>query len=288
MSITFRRVLTMALVAGALSAARPASAQTLQHVRDLYAQAAYEDALGALARLPESEPPTEAGRYRAACLLALGRVDEAQRTIAAVVEAHPTYTPDPSDTSPRVLELFRAARARALPGVVRRLYGEAKAAIDRKALPEALDTLESMLALAGDPDLADDATVAELKQLASGFRDLTKAQLAAAAPPAVSPLPAAPAVDPGAPVVAAVPVRQPLPAWVPPAGASQRTDYSGAISVRIGVDGRVTSAVMIEPVHPAYDALLLAAARGWVYEPATQNGTPVVSERTVQITLKPR
>ncbi len=86
----------------------------------------------------------------------------------------------------------------------------------------------------------------------------------------------------------AVPVRQALPQWVPPAGMSRYTDFRGAVRVEIGADGKVVSAAIAEPIHPAYDRLLLAAARDWLYEPATRDGVPVPSERTVQVSLKAR
>jgi hypothetical protein len=55
----------------------------LSEARDLYASAAYEDALGALSRLDKDAPVTEqVDQYR---LFALGRTAEAQ----AVAEASP-------------------------------------------------------------------------------------------------------------------------------------------------------------------------------------------------------
>ena len=69
-----------------------ASQDSLATARDLYASAAYEDALAVLNRLRTSSS-SEDGRsieqYRAFCLLALGRSDEAERAIEAVVVSQP-------------------------------------------------------------------------------------------------------------------------------------------------------------------------------------------------------
>jgi hypothetical protein len=45
---------------------------------------------------------------------------------------------------------------------------------------------------------------------------------------------------------------------------------------RLSIDatGKVTNAVMDPSVYPPYDRLVLAAAREWVYRPATQDGSP--------------
>ena len=61
----------------------------LNAARDLYASAAYEDALAVINRVPEaSSPPDEArvlSQYRAFCLIALGRTSEADRAIQAMI-----------------------------------------------------------------------------------------------------------------------------------------------------------------------------------------------------------
>jgi hypothetical protein len=42
------------------------------------------------------------------------------------------------------------------------------------------------------------------------------------------------------------------------------------------------------PIHPLYDAALLAAARDWKYKPATLNGQPVKFRKMIQITVDKR
>ncbi|HLG59756.1 MAG TPA: energy transducer TonB [Vicinamibacterales bacterium] len=41
-------------------------------------------------------------------------------------------------------------------------------------------------------------------------------------------------------------------------------------------------------IHPVYDRAVLEAATRWSYTPATLDGKPVTSEKTVEIELSPR
>jgi hypothetical protein len=41
-------------------------------------------------------------------------------------------------------------------------------------------------------------------------------------------------------------------------------------------------------VNRLYEAQLVAATRGWRYQPATQAGRPVKYARTLEVTLNPR
>ena len=88
--------------------------------------------------------------------------------------------------------------------------------------------------------------------------------------------------------VAAVPVSQTVPPWNPGTGFIATMGFSGAVRVTIDANGKVTDAVMEPSVYPPYDRQILAAAREWLYRPATQNGKPVTSERLVEIVLRPR
>ena len=96
------------LVAGMLLLATGALAQDrdLNAARDLYASAAYDDALDMLNQLRSTEHPASQSRaieqYRAFCLLALGRSADAEQAIEAMVAAEPTFQPGESDASPRV------------------------------------------------------------------------------------------------------------------------------------------------------------------------------------------
>ena len=77
---------------------------SLASARDLYASAAYEDALAMLGRLNAAGAKADEGRvadqYRALCLLALGKTSEASLAIEAVVSADPAYHPADGEVSP--------------------------------------------------------------------------------------------------------------------------------------------------------------------------------------------
>ena len=85
-----------------------------------------------------------------------------------------------------------------------------------------------------------------------------------------------------------MPISQVVPPWNPGTGFISQMAFSGAVRVTIDAQGKVTAAVMEPSVYPPYDRQILLAARQWTYRPATQNGKPVVSERLVEIVLRPR
>src|SRR5437899_374961 len=108
----------------------------LAAARDLYASAAYDDALTVLNRLRSSDHPAGQSRaieqYRAFCLLALGRAADAEQAIEAVVAAEPSFQPGESDASPRIRSAFTTVRRRMLPSIIQQKYAQAKVAYDRK------------------------------------------------------------------------------------------------------------------------------------------------------------
>src|SRR6476620_8647307 len=104
----------------------------LQSVKDLYASAAYEDALSAVVRLDAAAPNIEAEQYRVFCLVALGRVEEADKVVEGLLTARPEYRPDAADASPRIQALFATVRRRIGPALVKRTYQQARAAMERQ------------------------------------------------------------------------------------------------------------------------------------------------------------
>src|SRR5947208_10413957 len=124
------------IIALVLSQSAVHADDSLASARDLYASAAYEDALAMLGRLNMKELPSTDGRvadqYRALCLLALGKTAEASLAIEAVVTAEPAYRPTEGEVSPRVRAVFSDVRKRLLPGIVQQKYTQAKAAYDLK------------------------------------------------------------------------------------------------------------------------------------------------------------
>jgi hypothetical protein len=276
---------------------------SLSTARELYASAAYEDALAMLGRLNTNGLRTEDGRvadqYRALCLLALGKTTEASQAIESVVAADPAYHPTDGEVSPRVRAVFSDVRRRVLPGLVQQKYASAKTAYDRKDYGTASLTFGQLLQLFDDPDLAGAAgkpPLSDLRLLADGFHQLSLQALVP--PPAPAPPPVVDAAKPVAPapeppriytagdanVVPPVIVRQELP---PFSGVIERP-LLGAMEVVIDETGKVISATMRGPVLAAYDRQAINAAQTWRYRPATVNGTPVKFRKFIQVSLTPR
>jgi len=289
------------LVAGSVLAAAQAGAQDadLSAARDLYASAAYEDALTVLNRLRSAEHPASQSRaieqYRAFCLLALGRSADAEQAIEAVVAADAMFQPGETDASPRIRSAFTSVRRRMLPSIIQQKYAQAKAAFDRKEFAAAADGFTQVLTALADQDVAVEAKqppLSDLRTLAGGFQELA-AKAAAPPPPPPAPVavapppppvPAAPRIYTGGEtgIVAPVAVNQTLPSFP----GQVIIPRNGKLEIVIDESGNVESAVMRESVTQTYDAMVLSATRAWRYRPATSNGTPVKFRKTVQITIK--
>lgn len=271
----------------------PTSAQdALGPVRDLYAAADYDAALGALDRLETAlgaPDAIEVNRYRALCLFALGRTTDAEAVIERIVRADPQFSPG-DEAAPRVRTAFQAVRLRVLPQVARASYVEAKSAYDRKEFTAAVPAFERVLGVL-DSLPSDDPAIGDLRTLASGFLDLSRAAMAPArAEPAAVTSPAPPPAPAGLePATEPVVIQQALPPWNTAwLGAQGQMEFRGAVEVVIDASGAVTSARIVESVHPAYDVPLLQAATSWRYRPASRGGKPVVSTKRVDIVLRPR
>jgi TonB family protein len=59
----------------------------------------------------------------------------------------------------------------------------------------------------------------------------------------------------------------------------------GVLEVVVTENGDVESANLRQPMTPVYDHLVLSAAKGWKYHPATKNGQPVRYKKLIQVTL---
>lgn len=280
--------LLVAIAAGFALASPAAAQETLQQVKDLYASAAYEDALGMLSRLQNAEQRLEIERYRVFCFIALDRTSEAEKAIAAILSEDPLYTPD--EAAPRVVELFKRVKRQATPQLARALYADGKAALDRKEKDQAIRKFEQMLQLTDDAAVRNETLVSELRLLAAGFLDLARARVPAetANPSPAADNPGTTAAPPTTVVTPPVPVRQDLPRWIPYDNATRQAEYKGAVKVIISAEGKVESAEIVTPTDRQYDRQLLNAARGWLYEPAKRNGVAIPSEKIVSVYLRPR
>jgi TonB family protein len=264
--------------------------RNIDRVRMLYVSAAYEEALAAMPPVGGGAVRTDLEQYRALCLLALGREQEAVATVERLVNDNPLFVPPAAETSPRMQSMFVAARSKVVPLLAQRQYAAAKTAYGandpiaaRAGFRRTLDLIGSL----PDPDKA--AKLADLRLLATEFLDLSAARSVPS--PDLTP-PTAGAVstpDPRAQnVTLPIVIREHLPAWNPPNGEAKRTTYVGVLRVFVGADGRVERATIVKPSHPTYDAAALRAARQWTYRPATRGGTPVPAQRDIQVRLVPR
>jgi tetratricopeptide (TPR) repeat protein len=293
------------------TAGRAAAQDTLAAARELYASAAYEDALAVLNRL-RAPTSRDEGRtidqYRAFCLLALGRAAEADTAIEAVVTAEPSYRPADADVSPRVRTAFSDVRKRMLPVIIQQKYAQAKAAFDRKEFAAAADGFSQVLSLMTEPDIASAAKqppLSDLRTLAVGFNDLSRS---AAAPPPAAPPPPPPAPPPPVQAIAA-PVVPAQPAIVAAPRVYDATDSSvvppivvrqvvppftlrvvpttqGMVEVIVNELGAVEMASILMPLSRLYDQAVLEAAKNWIYRPATLNGVPVKYRKDIRISFK--
>jgi hypothetical protein len=296
------RTMATAVAAMAMVVSSAVVAQDgLAAARELYKGARYEDALVRLDDLRGAGHVAEEVRsieqYRAFCLLALGRTDEAERAMEAVVTAAPTYRPGVTEESPRVRAAFSDVRRRMLPGIIQEKYAQAKTALDRRDTTSATAGFQLVLELLADADIAslvDRPPLAELRTLAAGFRDLSAKSGPPPAPAPAVPRPAAASVAPPEPAPA--PRRLPLRVYgledanvVPPTAVRESwaaladvfAVRAGVVEIVIDETGAVSTATMTTPVNAVYDRLALATAKRWRYRPATLEGVPVKFRKVI-------
>lgn len=285
---TQKLVIPMAVLLTAAVSAQSLAPGPLARARASYAAAAYEECVEALegAEVPRAQL-AQAGEYRALCLLALDRQREAADALETVIRAVPTYEV-PANSSPRLKTLVGTVRRSILPSVVQREYAAAKRAYDARELERAADGFSLVLKLVEAPEIASapELRASDYATLASGFLELVSAARTAAAAP-----PAAPAEAPifsarDGEVTPPIAVAQVIPKWNRPASTTAQR-FRGLLEVVIGMDGQVESAVLVNPIHPSYDEVLLHAARDWTYEPARLNGEPVRFRKVFAINLEP-
>jgi hypothetical protein len=294
-------ILAVALV---LSQASLYAEDSLPAARELYASAAYEDALAMLGRLNTNGLRQDEGRvadqYRALCLLALGKSSEASQAIEAVVTAEPAYHPSEGEVSPRVRAVFSDVRRRLLPGLVQQRYAQAKAAYDHKDYKTAAAGFGQLLQLFDDQDLsgaAKNPPLSDLRMLTDGFNQLSLQALAPPPLPAPEPPPVVVAAKPAPPAVDVAKIYSSSDTGVVPPGVVRQElpPFTGvldrqvvaAMEVVIDETGHVVSATIRGAVPPIYDRQAVNATQMWRYRPATLNGTPVKFRKFIQVSLTP-
>jgi TonB family protein len=323
-----RKELTAALVVLLALTSIPARAQDpLAAAKGLYAAADYEGALKALEEVNGEVPPEvrlALEQYRALCLLAVGRKDDAEKAIEAVLDLDPFYEPREDDAAPWVRNAFREVRERVLPGTLQMLYGRAKQAFERKAYVEARDSFRQVLRVLDDPALPlDKAAQADMRLVVGGFLDLAEAAAsaqAAAVPapggtqpnqgakppanPAAAPGTAKPAPETGTSgqdaipeaedtiydanateVIPPLPIRQTVEL---PDLVRPASEQAGVVEIVINRNGRVESVVIRQSFGEALDKFVQQAVNGWRYRAAMLSGKPVRYKRLVRIILPGR
>ena len=274
------------------------SSASVDAARELYASARYDEALTLLNDLAASGKTAPAAQkvieqYRSLCLLALGRGEEAEAAIAAVVRVDPFYQPSEAEASPRVRATWTDVRQRLLPDLAASRYAEAKGAYDRKQYADAAARFRELVALLDDRQM--NGRLTDMRTLAAGFVEI--ATVAAAPPPVEEEEPdPAPEAEPAGPVEPIVYTGE-EPGIVPPAIIKQdvpaipssivgMTRSNGVLELVIDEEGRVISIALRARVHPLYDSALMNAARDWKYRPAKLNGTPVRFRKLLQVTVR--
>jgi TonB family protein len=272
---------------------------TLAQAQDLYAQASYEQALAVLDRLNPKEAATPAEgqairRYRALCLLALGRSADAESAVEEMVRANPAEAPSTDDLPPRLQVLVRQVRGRVARELVRQGYERGRDLYAREQFAAAAEELTRVIALLDDRtlELTKDPGFTDLRVLADGFVKLAVARRApepagtAGAAAKATPVTGSDAsvrTDLG--VVPPQPITQELPPF-PQSASARLARNEGELEIEVGADGRVTNAKVIVSVHPVYDVMLTAAAKTWKYQPARRNGEPVPYKTRVHVRLQ--
>jgi tetratricopeptide (TPR) repeat protein len=284
---SIRRLITLGsaiAVAGTLVSAQSQESLELR-ARDLYASAEYDQALSVIG---DSQDPA-AQQYRALCLLALGRQADAEAAVKRLIASTPEFSLSAEDMPPRFITLFAQQRREIVPGVIRKVFAEAREDYRAKAFDRALPQFKRVLALSAEPEVRNAEGVDDIRLLAESFIEIAAAS-EASKPEAVASAVAAPVAPPPATAPVrrpqpAVALRQEMPPW--PANFPVRTALSGSVRIRISTSGRVMSAAMVRSIEPRYDARVLAATHFWEYRPATENGVPVESESVVEINISP-
>lgn len=283
-----------------------AAQQPMSRVKELYATASYEEALAALEdleQLPDADT-IEPVEYQILCLVGLGHIERAQQAMEQLIVKHPRYRPDAKLVPPKVETQFAMVRQRLLPDIIRSQYANAKASFAAKDHGDTLFRLALVLDLLNE--VPDDPSLADLRLVVSGFRDLAAAAASDPAAPdeqqtmglmtgpashaTSSPAEADAVYERSAlDIVPPVPLKQVVPPVLPDTATAAQGP--GLFEIVIDENGQVQSAIVRRSINAQYDALLLRETRNWRYRPATLNGKTVKFRKRIEVytaTMKPR
>jgi hypothetical protein len=303
MKITAR--LGIALACLCAFAAPGASQDLLTQAKGLYDSASYSEALSALSQTGIVGDVTEVEKYRALCLLALDRPKDAEQSLEHLAMTRPLFTLNRSDTSPRLVAMFDDVRKRTLPEVSKQTYERARANYEKGDFAEAAREFRDVMAMADAAPMGSAPLIGDLKMLSTGFVTLAEAALSptpvartsalvpAAASADMTPVPT-PAIAAeriynasDTRVIAPIAVSRPIPTWQRPAALNFAT-LQGLLQIIVGEDGSVVGETMLKVINPAYDQLLMQAARTWRFQPATLDDRPVKFRMTLSIVVPRR
>lgn len=305
--MTPRPIVVGAVVALACLLSAIAHAADLSTAKALYVAASYEEALEALATVDLKEGFEEISQIRALCLLALGRTPAAEQAVQELVLRNPAYKLNAGDVSPKFVELFNDVRRRTMPMAVRGVYVKAKAHYDARRWPEAAREFSGLITLLADPELlAQQPAFADLRELGEGFLRLSEVELAIEARRRAESTPIAPPIAEVRPAAVPAVIQEPLiysgtdadvtppvelqkamPGWFPTNPLLRLFSASGLLELVIDETGAVERATVLKRTTPAYDELLVRAARTWTYQPARKGTQAVRYRHVIQVNLRP-
>jgi hypothetical protein len=281
-----------------------ASAADLTKTKALYASASYEEALSELEKVDAAHWDEQVDEYRALCLVALGRLEEAERALEHLIRLKPFHSVTNDRLSPRVVLLFQAVRTRTLPAVIRERYSKARNDYSTGNMDQAAAGFRELIVLLSEDDLIEQMpSLTDIQELSEGFLGLAEAKLAAAshevAPaeaPATLPRPPKPTtIEPAQvfspadrDVVAPIEIERRMPPWNPPPSLTGPRVLRGVLEVLCDTTGSIEFARVIEPLSLYYDRELVAATKQWKFHPATKDGAPVKYRWLMEVVLNPR
>jgi tetratricopeptide (TPR) repeat protein len=281
-----------------------ASAADLTKTKALYASASYEEALSELEKVDAAHWDEQVDEYRALCLVALGRLEEAEQALEHLIRLKPLHSVTNDRLSPRVVLLFQAVRKRTLPALIRELYSKARNDYSTGNMDQAAAGFRELIVLLSEDDLIEQIpSLTDIQELSEGFLGLAEAKLAAAshgvapaaAPAELPPPPKPTTIEPAQvfspadrDVVAPIEIERRMPRWNPPPGLTGPRVLRGVLEVLCDTTGSIEFARVVEPLSLYYDRELVAATKQWKFHPATKDGAPVKYRWLMEVVLNPR